>query len=105
MTETQGIFHNHHRVAAAAICIIMGSKSFVSHLYMASMSCWGDLIFSSTSSRWNLNGPHHAEALSDMLGCFQAFPAGQKKTWVVICMQKLEYVKEVCESVTVLEAS
>lgn len=81
MIEMQRNFHNHHRVAAAANCITIGSKSFVSHI-----STWPQclveaiLIFSPGSSRWNLNRPHHAEASPVMLGSVQASPAGLEKT-------------------------
>lgn len=95
MIELRGNFYNHHRVAAEAPCII-GSKSIFSYLYMISVSCWGDLIFSPASTRWILNGPHHVKALSDMLDCLQASPAGlgkRKKKRKVICMQKLEYMR------------
>lgn len=55
------------------------------------------IIFSPASRRWSLKRPHHVEALSDMLGCVQASPAGlgEKKRLAVICMQKLENVGRV----------
>lgn len=102
--EIQRNFPDFYGVAAAANCIIIGSKSFDSYLYMASMSCWDDRIFSPALRRRNRNGPHRVEALSDMLGCLKASPAELEEK------QQLGgdlYAKaEVCvRSVTVLEAS
>lgn len=100
MIEIQGNFHNHHRVAAAANCIIIGSKSFVSHI-----STWSQclvetiLIFSPASSRWNLNRLHHAEASPDMLGCVQASLAGLEKKNCGDLYANAGACEEVCESV------
>lgn len=104
MIESRGNFYNHHRVAAEAACII-GSKSIFSYLYMISVSCWGDLIFSPASTRWILNGPHHVKALSDMLDCLQASPAGLGKRKKKKSALYAKVYEKVCDNVTILEAS